>query len=100
MLEAVGEVVVQQHNSTTLLLVFSPPATLDGVPIDYYTVEITSLDLSTNITVTLDHTHFYYTPQDICTDYSFEIAASNKAGKGDPVLRNATVYQGIISTLH
>ena len=93
-----SDVMLEQHNSTTLRLRFTAPFTLLGVPINFYSIQITSADLHTNKTRMISGTEFFYEPPDICTSYSFEIAAWNAVGKGDNTSVDGTLDKGTTIT--
>ena len=88
------DVQLVQINSTTLQLTYSPPFTLIGVPINFFTITITSSDQATSITINTTATELLYSPPDICTDYLLDIAAWNRVGRGDSYLINTIVYRG------
>ena len=89
------DVQLVQINGTTLQLTYSPPFTLVGVPINFFTITITSSDQKTNVTINTTATELLYSPPNICTDYLLEIAAWNRVGKGEfYFLVNRTLYQG------
>ena len=90
----VQDVQLVQFNSTTLQLTYSPPFTLVGVPINFFTITITSSDQATNVTINTTDTELLYSPPNICTDYLLDIAAWNRVGRGDSYLINTTVYRG------
>ena len=62
---------------------WSPPFTLDGVPILHYTVTITSQGLSQQI----DTTETHITLERPCVSTTYQITAWNNVGEG-----NATTY--------
>ena len=90
-----GDVQLVQYNSTTLQLTYTPPFTLIGVPIYFFSITITSSDQSTNITINTTATELLYSPPNICTDYLLDIAAWNRLGRGETYfLFNWTLYRG------
>ena len=94
-LGVVGDVQLVQYNSTTLQLTYSPPFTLVGVPINFFTITITSSDQVTNVTINTTATELLYSLPNICTNYLLDIAACNRVGKGESYfLVNRTLYRG------
>ena len=89
------DVQLVQINSTTLQLSYTPPYTLIGVPINFFSITITSSDQATNITINTTDTELLYSPPNICTDYLLNIAAWNRVGRGNSYHINTTVYIGI-----
>ena len=88
------DVQLVQINNTTLQLNYTPPFTLVGVPINFFTITITSSDQTTNVTINTTATGLLYSPPNICTDYLLDIAAWNKVGRGNSYHINTTVYIG------
>ena len=84
-LSPVGNLTVTPVNSTTLLISWSPPFTLEGVPILGYNVTITNVT-----SVTVNNTWLYYPyhePTVIVT-----VVARNKAGGGHPATISKLIY--------
>ncbi|XP_019855868.1 PREDICTED: uncharacterized protein LOC109584541 [Amphimedon queenslandica] len=78
---------VTQINSTTLLLKYEAPYTLTGIPILYYTIVISTTDMSVNITDTQYNLYL----NEFCSTYNISITPWNIVGKG-----NTTMLSGII----
>ena len=78
-----SEVLLEQHNTTTIQLAFTPPFTLLGVSIDFYSIQITAANLATNTTIVTNSTELFYEPPDICTLYLFKVSAINAVGRGE-----------------
>ena len=95
-LGVVSDVHLIQLNTTSLQLTYIPPITLLGVPIISFIVTITSSNYATNTTINTNTTELLLSPLDICTDYLLEIAAYNKAGKGESYFINKTLYRGLL----
>ena len=90
----VQEAQLVQLNSTVFQLSYTPPLTLIGVPIDYFTIMITSLDQATNVTINTTATELLYSPPNICTDYQLQLSAWNRVGRGELHHINGTLYRG------
>lgn len=91
MLSNVVDSRVTQKNSTTLLLQYTAPYTLTGVPILYYTILILPIGLSVNIT------NMQYSIQlfEYCITYNVSIKPWNIVGMGNTtVTSNVVLYQG------
>ena len=80
LLESVSNLTVTLINSTTVLISWSPPFTLEGVPILGYNVTITS---ATNVaSVTVNNTSLYYQCHE--SSMNITVVAVNGAGDGYP----------------
>ena len=95
-LGVVNDVHLIQLNTTTLQLTYTPPFSLLGIPIISFIITITSSNYATNTTINTNTTELLFSPLDICTDYLLEIAAYNKAGKGESYFINKTLYRGLL----
>ena len=88
LLEPVGNLNVTLINSTTVLISWSPPFTLEGVPILGYTVTITSTTSGENETMSVegDTTMLYYSIDHPDPDNNFTVTVVpiNGAGPGEP----------------
>ena len=80
LLESVGDLAVSHINSTTVLISWSPPFTLEGVPILGYNVTITTSEENDTVQVAGDTTMLYYSIQD---DFTVTVIAINAVGPGD-----------------
>ena len=70
----VQNVQLMQLNGSTLQLSYTPPFTLVGVPINFFTITITSLDQATDVTINTTDTELLYSPPNICTDYLLQLS--------------------------
>ena len=78
-------------NSTTLLLQYTAPYTLTGVPILYYSIVI----LSTNISVNITGTQYNIYITEYCINYNISITPWNSVGMGNTtILFDVVIYQG------
>ena len=91
LLESVSNLTVVSINSTTVLISWSPPFTLEGVPILGYNVTITNTTseenetiLETAITTMLNYTFSIYHP-DPDSEFTVTVVPINGAGPGDNV---------------
>ena len=83
----VGDATVTQINSTTLLLQYTAPYTLTGVPILYYNILI----LPTNISVNITDTQYNLNTNESCINYNISITSWNIVGMG-----NTSILSGIV----
>ena len=91
MLSKVGDATVTQKNSTTLLLQYTAPHTLTGVPILYYNILI----LPTNISVNITGTQYNIYITEYCINYNISITPWNSVGMGNTtILSDVVLYQG------
>ena len=86
LLEPVSNLTVVSINSTTVLISWSPPFTLEGVPILGYNVTITNTPSGENETMSVegDTTMLYYSIDHPDTDNNFTVTVVpiNGAGSG------------------
>ena len=87
LLEAVSNLNVVSINSTTVLISWSPPFTLEGVPILGYNVTITNTT-SGEMSVEGDTTMLYYSINHPDPDNNFTVTVVpiNGAGPGEPAV--------------
>ena len=91
LLSEVVAVTVTQTNSTSLLLQYTAPYTLTGVPILYYNILILPSNISVNITGTQYNIHI----NDFCFNYNISITPWNSVGMGNTtILSDVVIYQG------
>ena len=91
MLSGVVNAAITQINSTTLLLQYTAPFTLAGVPILYYNIPIFPTNLSVNITDTQYHLHI----SEYCISYNISIIPWNIVGMGNTTtLSDIVIFQG------
>ena len=87
MLEPVSDLIVVPINSTTVLISWSPPFTLEGVPILGYNVTITNTTSAENETMSVegDTTMLYYSIDHPDPDNNFTVTVVpiNGAGPGE-----------------
>ena len=87
LLESVSNLTVVPINSTTVLISWSPPFTLEGVPILGYNVTITNTTSGENETMSVegDTTMLYYSIDHPDPDNNFTVIVVpiNEAGPGD-----------------
>ena len=88
-LESVSNLTVTLINSTTVLISWSPPFTLEGVPILGYNVTITNATSGKNETMSIegDTTMLYYSIDHPDPDNNFTVTVVpiNKVGAGEPL---------------
>ena len=87
LLESVSDLTVVSINSTTVLISWSPPFTLEGVPILGYNVTITNTTSGENETMSVegDTTMLYYSIDHPDPDNNFTVTVVpiNGAGPGE-----------------
>ena len=87
LLNSVNDLAVVSINSTTVLISWSPPFTLEGVPILGYNVTITNTTSGENETMSVegDTTMLYYSIDHPDPDNNFTVTVVpiNKAGLGE-----------------
>ena len=92
MLESVSDLTVVSINSTTVLISWSPPFTLEGVPILGYNVTITITNTTSGENETMsvegDTTMLYYSIDHPDPDNNFTVTVVpiNGAGPGEPAI--------------
>ena len=88
LLESVSDLTVVSINSTTVLISWSPPFTLEGVPILGYNVTITNTTSGENETMSVegDTTMLYYSIDHPDPDNNFTVTVVpiNVVGPGEP----------------
>ena len=77
---------------------WSPPFSLDGVPIYGYIINVTNERDNTQYTTTSNTTSWIYCPSQF-GNYIVSIAGNNSAGKGEISRTSVTIPTGIISTM-
>ena len=96
LLESVSNLTVDSINSTTVLISWSPPFTLEGVPILSYNVTITNTTSGENETMSVegDTTMLYYSIDHPDPDNNFTVTVVpiNEAGPGEPVTHSEIVF--------
>ena len=96
LLDSVSDLTVVPINSTTVLISWSPPFTLEGVPILGYNVTITNTTSGENETMSVegDTTMLYYSIDHPDPDNNFTITVVpiNGAGPGEPVTHSEIVF--------
>ena len=85
LLESVSNLTVTPVNSTTVLISWSPPFTLDGVPILGYNVTITNTTSGENETMSVegDTTILYYSIDHLKSIFTITVVPINVVGEGD-----------------
>ena len=109
LLESVNDLHSTAINSTTVLISWSPPFTLQGVPILGYNVTITNTISGENETMLVEDTTLLYSI-DTNNNHTATVVPINEAGEGDPAfitieipipsLMMFTPVQGIILNTH
>ena len=88
LLESVSNLTVTSINSTTVLISWSPPFTLEGVPILGYNVTITNTTSGENETMLVEDTTLLYSIDHMHPDPENNFIATvvpiNEVGAGDP----------------
>ena len=74
---------------------WSPPFSLDGVPIYGYIINVTNEGDNTQYTTTSNTTSWIYCPSQFGT-YTMSIAGNNSAGEGDISTTSVTLLTGMI----
>ena len=91
LLESVNDLTVVSINSTTVLISWSPPFTLEGVPILGYNVTITNTPTGENETMSVegDTTMLYYSINypDPDNNFTVTVVPINGAGPGENVTK-------------
>ena len=89
LLESVSNLTVVSINSTTVLISWSPPFTLEGVPILGYNVTITNTTSGENDTMSVDTTMLYYSIDHPDPDNNFTVTVVpiNGAGPGQVMIK-------------
>ena len=102
-LESVSNLAVVSINSTTVLISWSPPFTLEGVPILGYNVTITNTTSGENkrMSVEGDTTMLYYSIDHPDPDNKFTVTVVpiNGAGPGEPSAVNTILSQNVFPLL-
>ena len=83
LLESVSNLTVTLINSTTVLISWSPPFTLEGVPILGYNVTITNTTSGENETMLVEDTTLLYHP-DPGNNFTVTVVPINEVGAGQP----------------
>ena len=83
LLESVNDLTATSFNSTTVLISWSPPFTLEGVPILGYNV---TSDESEIISVEGDTTMLYYSIDYSDNTFTVTVVPINRAGAGQPAV--------------
>ena len=86
LLESVSNLNVTLINSTTVLISWSPPFTLEGVPILGYNVTITNTTSGENETMLVEDTTLLYSIDhpDPENNFTVTVVPINKVGAGQP----------------
>ena len=102
-LESVSNLTVVSINSTNVLISWSPPFTLEGVPILGYNVTITNTTSGENETMSVeeDTTMLYYSIDHPDPDNNFTVTVVpiNGAGPGEPSAINTILSQNVFPLL-
>ena len=106
LLESVSDLTVVSINSTTVLISWSPPFTLEGVPILGYNVTITNTTsgenetiLKTANTTMLDYT-FSIDHPDPDSEFIVTVIPINEAGPGDNVTTSFSFSEQNFDSIH
>ena len=85
LLESVSNLAVTPVNSTTVLISWSPPFTLEGVPILGYNVTITNTTSGENETLSVkgDTNMLYYSIDHLKSTFTITVVPINMVGAGD-----------------
>ena len=88
LLGSVNSLTVTLINSTTVLISWSPPFTLEGVPILGYNVTITNTTSGENETVLVEDTTLLYSIDhpDPENNFTVTVVPINEVGAGEPAL--------------
>ena len=86
LLESVSNLAVNHFNSTTVLISWSPPFTLEGVPILGYNVTITYTTSGKNETMLVEDTTLLYSIDhpDPENNFTVTVVPINEVGAGQP----------------
>ena len=86
LLESVSNIDVNRVNSTTVLISWSPPFTLEGVPILGYNVTITNTTSGENETMLVEDTTLLYSIDhpDSENNFAVTVIPINEVGAGQP----------------
>ena len=77
----VGNLTSTEVDHCTLRLTWTAPFTLQGVPINYYTIGVNA-DSDDQFMFSSDTTEYLYTPNALGETYTIMVTASNQAGQG------------------
>ena len=83
LLESVSNLAVTPVNSTTVLISWNPPFTLEGVPILGYNVTITTSGENETMSVEGDTTMLYYSIDHLKSTFTITVVPINVVGVGD-----------------
>ena len=83
-LESVENIEMILFNSTTVLISWSPPFTLEGVPIRGYNVTITNSE-NESISKWVDTGQLLYTPTHLEDIFTITVVPFNEVGAGQPL---------------
>ena len=88
LLESVSNLTVTHINSTTVLISWSPPFTLEGVPILGYNVTITNTTSGENETMLVEDTTLLYSIDhpDLENIFTVTVVPINEVGAGNSTL--------------
>ena len=84
MLKPVNDLIAILINSTTILISWSPPFTLEGVPILGYNVTITNTISGENETILVEDTTLLYTVYQKYIKINVTVIPINEIGAGEP----------------
>ena len=89
-LESVSNLTVTLINSTTVLISWTPPFTLEGVPILGYNVTITNTTGGENETMLVEDTSLLYSIDhpDLENNFTVTVVPINEIGAGQPAIKN------------
>ena len=94
LLESVSNLTVTLINSTTVLISWSPPFTLEGVPILGYNVTITNTTSGENETMLVEDTTLLYSIDhpDPENNFTVTVVPINEVGAGQPATLNSFTF--------
>ena len=87
-----SEIEHTQLNNTSILLTYTPPSTLAGIPISNYSLEFGDKDIpqwtsGNNVVINI-------LPDDYCDTQLVTVSAWNGVGKGESLNYTYTLYHG------
>ena len=97
-LSEVGNLTCSRQSYCCINCSWSPPFSLDGVPIYGYIINVTNEGDNTQYTTTSNTTSWIYYPSQF-GNYTISIVGNNSAGEGEITTTSVTLPTGISSSM-
>ena len=97
-LSEVGNLTCTRQDYSCIKCFWSPPFSLDGVPIYGYIINVTNEEDNTQYTTVSNTTSWIYCPSQFGT-YTISVAGNNSAGEGKISATSITLAAGMIMWL-